>query len=352
VRWIELGGDPEPVIAEFGRDAAEIVRLGAEARILAPDLAGAEVMRDPDQLAAARTLVQEARARRAPLSAPLANLTLDGLGVGPCNRLSIDAARSVVADPGARYNPLLLIGPSGVGKTHILHGIGNALAERGLSPVGCLSGHSFLGEVAALRGGDEAAVWRGRYEWVAAFLLDDLHLLAGEPRAQQELLHIFGALADAGRPLGFTSARRLTDLEGFDPRLLTRLEAGMVVEVRPPDREVRLAVVKAMLSGAGVREDAALVDYLAGRPADSVRAVQGSVQRVFGEAQAQRVAPSPALAREVLEAADARPARPAKRPPRARASGILSPGLGVARSREKMVLAWPRPADRLMQDLR
>lgn len=348
----ELGGDPEPLIAEFGRDAAELERLAAEARVIAPDLAGAGVLRDPDQLTAARELVEEARARRAPLSAPLADLTLDGLGAGGSNRQALDAARAVVESPGARYNPLVVVGPSGVGKTHLLHGIGNALQARGLAPVACLSAHSLLGEVGALRSADDAAVWRARYQWVAALVVDDLHVLADEARAQEELLAVFTALASGGRQLVFGSARRLSDLAGFDPRLLTRLEAGLVVELLPPDREVRLAVVKALLAGRGAAADAALVDSLAGRPADSVRAVQGAVQRVLSEAEAQKVEPTPALAREVLDVVDTRSGRPARRGAGPRQSGILSPGLGVARSPEKMITRWPVPADRLMLELR
>jgi chromosomal replication initiation ATPase DnaA len=348
----ELGGDPEPLIAEFGRDATELERLAGEARLLAPDLAGAEVLRDPDQLAAARALVEEARSRRAPLSAPLADLTLESLGIGPSNRRAVEAAREVIAEPGVVNNPLVLVGPSGVGKTHLLHGIGNALVARGLSPVACLSAHSFLAEVAGLRSPEEAALWRARYQWVAALAVDDVHMLANEPQAQEELLQLFAALANGRRPLLFTSARRLSELEGFDPRLLTRLEGGLVVELLLPDREVRLAVVKAVLAGVAGGEDAALLDYLAARPADSVRAVQGAVQRVVHEARAQRVDPSPALAREVLEVVEPRPARTARRAAAPRASGILSPGLGAARSREKMILRWPAPAQRLMLELR
>ncbi len=344
-------GDPEPLIAEFGRDAAEIERLAAEARVLAPDLAGAGVLRDPDQLSAARELLEDARSRRAPLSAPLAGLTLGTLGAGPSNRQALEAARSVIEAPGARHNPLVLVGQSGVGKTHLLHAIGNTLQSAGLSPVACLSAHSFLGEVGGLRSAEEAAAWRARYQWVAALALDDLHILANETRAQEELLAIFSALASGGRQLIFSSARRLSDLEGFDPRLLTRLEAGLVVDLLPPDREVRLAVVKGLLGG-DAPADAVLADYLAGRPADSVRAVQGAVQRVLSEARAQGVEATPALAREILDAVGARAGHPIRRGPAGRASGLLSPGLGIARSAEKMVTRWPTPADRLMLELR
>lgn len=347
----DLSGDPEPLIAEFGRDATELERLAGEARLLAPDLAGAEVLRDPDQLSAARALVEEARGRRAPLSAPLAELRLDTLGIGAANRAALDATAAVVLEPGTRYNPLVLVGSSGVGKTHLLHGLGNALATGGLAPIACLSAHSFLAEVAALRAPEEAAAWRTRYQWVAAFLLDDLHLLAREPRAQDELLQIFTGLHTGGRQLAFTTARPLSDLEGFDPRLLSRLEGGLVLELAPPDREIRLAVVRRLLEGTPAAGDAGLLDYLAGRAADSVRAVQGSVQRVLSEAHAQRVTPSPALAREVLDAVEVggpRGSRPVARP---RPSGVRSPGMGGARMQEKMVLRWPSPVQRLATDL-
>ena len=336
------GGDPEPVIAEFGHDAGELQRLAAEVRVMAPDLAGADVFRDPDQLTGARQLVADARARRAPLSAPLAELTLESLGVGPSNRTAL-------AEPGSRYNPLVVVGPSGVGKTHLLHGVGNALLGRGLCPIACLSAHSFLGELAEHPSGEQLAQWRARYQWVAGLLIDDIHLLANEPRAQTELLQLYSALAEAGRPMVFTSARRLSELDGFDPRLLTRLEAGLVVEIGSPDREVRMFVVKALLAGTPAAADAALLDFFAGRPVDSVRALQGAVQRVLGEASAQGVLPSPSLGREVLDVVESKPNRPPKRA--GGASGIVSPGFGVIRSGEKTIHRWPSPGDRLLVEL-
>ncbi|MGE0441632.1 MAG: DnaA/Hda family protein [Gemmatimonadales bacterium] len=345
----EGSGDPDPVVAAFGRDAGELQRLVAEARIIAPDLAGADVFRDPDQLVAARHLVQEARSRRAPLSAPLPDLTLARLGVGPSNRVALETITAVIADPGVRHSPLLLVGPSGVGKTHLLHGLGNALVARGLSPVACLSAHSFLGELAALKSPDEIAQWRARYQWVGALLLDDIHLLADESRGNAELLQIFAAIEESGRPMAFTSARPLSELAGFDPRLLTRLEGGTVVDVGSPDREVRLSVIRTLLEPTSAAGDIGLIDYLAGRPVESVRAVQGMVHRMLAEAEAERVTPTVALARETLETVETRPVRKPARPSGAH-SGILSPGMGIVRSSEKMMLVWPDPADRLFMD--
>ena len=344
----DSGWDPDPLITEFGHDAGELQRLAAEIRAIAPDLAGAEVFRDPDQLAAARHIVTESRLRRAPLSAPLPDLTLARLGVGPSNRVALEAVAAVVANRDGRHSPLVFVGPSGVGKTHLLHALGNTLAAAGLGPIACLSAHSFLGELTALKAPEDLAQWRSRYQWVAALLLDDLHLLADERNGQAELLQIFGALAEGSRIMAFTSARPLSELEGFDPRLLTRLEGGVVAEVGPPDREVRLAVIKGLLADTAAANDVGLIDYLTARSADSARAVQGLVRRLLAEAQAERTVPSAAFARETLEAVETRPVRRERRS--AAASGILSPGMGVIRSREKMVLTWPTPGDRLIGD--
>ena len=344
--------DPEPVLAAFEADALEMQGLARQAAELAPDLAGAQVFRDPDQLVAARALVGQARHRSAPLSAPLPQYRWEDIAEGPTTRLPMLAARDIVAEPGRRYSPLVIVGLSGTGKTHLLHGLGNALAGRGVAPAACLGAHAFAAEVGALADAEALAAWRLRYRWVGALLIDDIHLLAGSPRSQEELQLLVGELLEGGRQMVFTSTLPLEELPGIDHRLLDRLQGGLVVELPAPDREVRLAVVKRLLGGTSAAQDAALADYLASRPADSVRAVQGIVQRVLSEAAAQGVIPSPALAREVLEAIDLGPARAARKSGAARASGILSPGMGLVRSMEKMIADWPGVADRLIGELR
>jgi chromosomal replication initiation ATPase DnaA len=132
-----------------------------------------------------------------------------------------------------------------------------------------------------------------------------------------------------------------------DPRLLTRLEAGLVVDLSRPDREIRLAVAKQSLVGTTGEGDAALADWFAGRRVESVRALQGAIHRVLSAAEAQGVAPSPALAREVLDRREPGTRRSAGH----LAAGMPGPTHRLSQSPEKMVTAWPRVADRLIEDL-
>ena len=149
-----------------------------------------------------------------------------------------------------------------------------------------------------------------------------------------------------------TSMRPLEELAGLEGGLAARLRSGLVVELQAPDREVRLAVVKRLLQGSAAGQDAALADYLASRPVESIRELQGTVQRVLAAGAAQQVEPSPALAREVLEVRALGASRAPRRSGGSRGSGILSPGLGMVRSREKTVDQWPTVTDRLIAELR
>ncbi|NOT09026.1 MAG: hypothetical protein HOP28_12575, partial [Gemmatimonadales bacterium] len=344
--------DPDPVLQAFEVDALEIQALAQLVATLAPDMAGAEVFRDPDQLAAARALFHEAKTRSASLTSPLPQYRWEEIAEGPAMRLPMMAGRDIIAEPGRRYSPLIVVGGSGTGKSHYLHALGNALAAAGVAPVACLGGTAFAAEVRGLTDPEALDAWRRRYRWVGAFLLDDLHLLADEPRAQEELAALMGELQEGGRQMAFASARPLHELVGIHPALLVRLESGLTVELSPPDREVRLAVIKRLLANTPAAADAALIDYLAARPTDSIRSLQSTLQRLLGEAASQGVALSPALAREVLEEMELGGARASTRGAAARASGILTPGRGVVRSAEKMVTSWPSVADRLIVELR
>jgi chromosomal replication initiator protein len=344
----EMTTDPEEVLQQFERDVRRLQTLRAEAQELAPSLAGSSAFRDPDDIAGAEAVTLRARQGAHPPPAPLPIWRLDDLFEGDGNRIALRAARAIVAEPASRYNPLVIVGASGVGKTHLLHALGNALAERAPRPVACLSSHEFTGELIEAIDRDAVGPWRARYRGAAAFLLDDVHLVAEKDRTQDELFVLFNFLVESGRQMVFTSAVPLPELTAVEARLRTRLEGGLVVDLPPPEREIRQQVVERLLQAKIGNADAELASYLSSRPADSVRAVQGLLQRVLNAAEVKDILPSAALAREVLEGA---PVKPPRRSVAIRVSGIVAPVVG-ARSREKLVWDWPDVSDRIVEEWR
>jgi chromosomal replication initiator protein len=343
----EMTTDPEQVLRQFEIDVCRLQTLHAEAAELAPDLAGSTAFRDPDDLAGAEAMTERARQGAHPPPAPSPLWRLDDLMEGPGNRMAVQAARAVVAEPASRYNPLVIVGASGVGKTHLLHAVGNALGVKAKGPVACLSAHEFTGELIEAIDRDAIGPWRARYRGASAFLLDDFHLVAEKDRTQDELFVLFNFLMESGRQMIFTSAVPLSELKGVEARLRTRLEGGLVVDLPAPERELRQQVLERLLQTKSDSPDPELVGYLGSRPADSIRAMHGLLQRVLNAAETQGVAPTAVLAREVLEG-------PAPKTPRrsaGRSSGVVAPASG-ARSREKIVWDWPDVGDRIVEEWR
>jgi chromosomal replication initiator protein len=343
----EMVNDPERALREYEEDVERLLVLRAEAAALAPELAGSPAFQDPAGLAAAEEALRQAREEGLPPPAPSPLWRLDGLAETPANRVVLEAVRAVVAAPGQRYNPLVLIGRGAVGKTHLLHAVGNVLAERG-GPVACLSAPEFTGELIQAIDRDAVTGWRARYRRATAFLLDDVHLIADKDRTQEELFVLFNVLMDAGRQLVFTSDAPLASLTGVEARLRSRLEGGLVVELPAPDAAIRERVLARELESKLGAADAELAAYLASRPTDTIRATQALLERVLQTASARGVPPSAALARELLE--EPAPAA-APKAPAARASGVLT-GPAATRSREKMVIEWPVLADRVIEEWR
>jgi chromosomal replication initiator protein len=302
-------------------------------------------MHDPDRIAEAKALVAEARETGAPLPGPSPRYTLDSFAEGHSVRPAVEAIRSAAVAPGQRYNPLVLVGPSSSGKTHLLHAFGHALRAAGLQRVAVLEGQQFVDElVGALREGTVSR-WRQRLRKVDALLIDDIAALASKERSQEELYLLYNLLLESGRQMAFTSPVAPSKLEGFEDRLLTRLAGGLVLELGLPDREAKHAEVHRLLGPGGA--DHELVEYLASRPATSLRAVQQLVQRVTAAAEERGVPLSLASATRILEGT----AVGTPRAPR-RGSGLMAPGGGALRSREKMIETWPEMAERVIEGWR
>ncbi|MBA3344207.1 MAG: ATP-binding protein [Gemmatimonadales bacterium] len=346
----EMVADPERELRAFQADVERLQAMQAEAAELAPDLAGSAGFRDPGDLAVAEALLARAREGAHPPPAPSPLWRLEDLLEVPDTRMALEAARVVAEEPGVRYNPLVIVGPSGVGKTHLLHAIGNRLAAGASGPVACLSAPELTGELIEAIDRDAVGAWRARYRRASALLLDDVHLIADKDRTQDELFVLFNLLFESGRQMIFTSSLPLAELVGVEVRLRTRLEGGLVIELPPLEREVRERVAARELDTRFGNADAELAAYIASRPADSARAVQLLVQRVMEAAELAEGPPSARLAQEVLDPAPAPPTPNGE--PAPRSSGVVAPSTGGARSREKMVWEWPGIGDRVLEEWR
>jgi chromosomal replication initiator protein DnaA len=342
-------GAVDEAIAAFAEDVERLKALEAEVADLDPQAAGQSVFRDPERLSEAEEAAGKVREGAAPPPGPSAAFPLAAFAVGPSNQVAVSAARAALERPGKKYNPLVLVGKSGLGKTHLLNAMGLELARGKRAVVACLSTQAFIDELIAAIDGNRVDWWRARYRRATALLLDDIQLLTGKERTQEELFNLFNLLQDKDRQLVFTAPAHPNTLSGLEERIVSRLEGGLVAELKEPDREVKRAVLERMLSQQGVNPEPALIDYLADRPTDSVRSLVGLLQRVVGAAAAQDGPLSAGLAREVLEGQAPRDTR---RSSGFRTSGLVVSSLGGIKSREKVVWDWIDVADRMIEEFR
>jgi chromosomal replication initiator protein len=342
-------GAVDEAITAFAEDVERLKALEAEVAELDPQAAGHSVFRDPERLSEAEEAAAKVREGGAPPPGPSAAFPLAAFAVGASNQVAVSAARAALERPGKKYNPLVLVGKSGLGKTHLLNAIGLELARGKRAVVACLSTQAFIDELISAIDGNRVDWWRARYRRATALLLDDIHLLAGKERTQEELFNLFNLLQDKDRQLVFTAPAHPNTLTGLEERIVSRLEGGLVAELKEPDRGVKRAVLERLLTQQGANPEAALIDYLADRPTDSVRSLVGLLQRVLGAAAAQDGPLSAGLAREVLEGQSARDTR---RSSGFRTSGLVVSSLGGIKSREKVVWDWADVADRMIEEFR
>ena len=337
----------DEAIAAFVQDVERLKALEAEVATLDPQAAGDKVFHDPERMEEAEATATRVREGAAPPPAPSAAFPLATYMVGRSNEVALNAARDVITKAGKKYNPLVIVGRSGLGKTHLLNAIGLELAKKRGAIVACLSTQAFVDELIAAIDGNRVDWWRARYRRCTALLLDDIQLLAGKQRTQEELFNLFNQFIDAERQLVFTAPAHPNTLQGLEERIVSRLEGGLVAELGEPDKELRRSALERLLNLQHVATDTALLDYLADRPVDSVRSLSSLVQRVIEAASLQDAPVTAGLAREVFEGSPA-----ARRTAGARTSGIVVSSAGGVRSREKMVWDWPAASDRVIEDMR
>ncbi len=276
--------DVEGLLATFGAAVEYLRDLERQGSAADTTLSGHAIFRDPERVKEAHALVQQAVASIEPPPRPNPLLNFSALHEGRANQLALRAARSVVEAPGTQYVPLVITGPSGSGRSHLLHAIGNALIAAGVQTVACVSAATFAEQlITALR---EGAVekWRARYRNAGALLLDDIEAVAGKERTQDELFHLFNALQSAGRQVVLTSSVPPNQLATLEDRLRTRFAQGLVVELGSPDVLQRAAVIGTVFQEHLSRIDDAVIAQLAERPARSIGDVIAIARRLHAAA--------------------------------------------------------------------
>lgn len=341
--------DVNGLLATFSAAIEHLRGVEMQAVTLDPGVRGNPAFRDPEQVGEAQRLLDRALASAMPLPAPNPLFRRDSLEVGTSNQLALKAADAIAEQPGQRYNPLFIHGPSGTGKTHLAHAIASAsLAMRPRAAVACLAAGTFVEEfVAAMQeGGVER--WRARYRAAEVFVLDDVQQLADKERTQEELFHLFNVLHDRGAQVVLTSDRAPREVRGLADRLRSRFEGGLVVALQAPDRALRDRLIRRWLAENGHAADSALVSYLADREARSVRELSGLITRLAAAADLLAVPLDLPLARRELDGVTALVAATP------RAGVPLADGAHDAffLDAEKVRWDWPDLGDRLVEEYR
>lgn len=207
--------------------------------------------------------------------------TFDTFVVGNNNNFAHAAASAVAHAPGKSYNPLFLYGGVGLGKTHLLHAIGQQVAaQKKNARVSYVSSEKFTNEYISAIQDNQLAKFRKRYRQTDVLLIDDIQFLAGKERIQEEFFHTFNALHEAHKQIVLTCDRPASEIQNLEQRLVSRFEWGLVTDLQPPDIETRVAILRKKEMSLGVQLPDEIVHFLATRIRTNIRRLEGALIRV------------------------------------------------------------------------
>ncbi len=223
--------------------------------------------------------IREQEAQRAELAVS-SKYTFDSFVVGTSNRVAYETSLLVAHEPAEHYNPLFIYGPSGLGKTHLLHSIINEIRatrpEFSVVYVTCEEFTNLLIEIIAKKA--DTSIFRDKYRNADFLLIDDIQFLANKKVVQEEMFHTFEALYARGKQIVFASDRPPSDIENIDKRLTTRFSMGGIIDIQPPDTELRHAIFKRKAESLGVELSHTVLDFLAENIRTNIRQIEGAIR--------------------------------------------------------------------------
>ena len=218
--------------------------------------------------------------------------TFDTFIVGSSNRFAYTASMAVAEKPGKAYNPLFLYGKSGLGKTHLMHSIGNYIIENSNLRVLYISSDKFVNDfINAVRNNDKnnfdkIDVFKNKYRNIDVLMIDDIQFLGNATKGQEEFFHTFNELYNENKQIIIASDRSVDDLKMLENRLLTRFNWGLTANITPPDFDLRMSIIEKKIAHQESAKDVPkeVIEYIANNFASDVRQLEGAITRVFAYA--------------------------------------------------------------------
>ena len=230
------------------------------------------------------------------------NYTFDTFVIGSSNRFAHAAATAVAEAPAKAYNPLFIYGDSGLGKTHLLHAIGHY--AKNLYPgirVRYVNSEEFTNDFINSIRDDKAEAFQRRYREVEVLLIDDIQFLQGKEQTMEEFFHTFNTLHNANKQVVITSDLPPKQLTGFEGRLRSRFEWGLLTDVQPPDLETRIAILRKKAGSESLQASSEVLEYIASKISSNIRELEGALIRVTAFANLNRQTVDMSLAEMVLK---------------------------------------------------
>lgn len=210
------------------------------------------------------------------------SFTFDNLIVGKANDLARAASVQVANNPGAAYNPLFIYGGAGLGKTHLIHAIGNTiLAENPQKIVRYVHAEDYYSDVVRAYQQKSFDTFKRTYRSLDVLLLDDVQFFNGKNRSQEEFFFLFNALIEARKQIIITCDTYPKDINGLDDRLVTRFDWGLTVQIEPPELEMRVAILKKKAEAEGMHLDDEVSFFIAKHLRSNVRELEGALKKVL-----------------------------------------------------------------------
>ena len=213
------------------------------------------------------------------------NYTFDNFVEGKSNQLARAAASQVADNPGTAYNPLFIYGGTGLGKTHLLHAVGNGiLLKNPNAKIAYMHSERFVQDMVRALQNNAMEKFKQYYRSVDALLIDDIQFFAGKERTQEEFFHTFNALLEGNQQVILTSDRYPKEINGVDDRLKSRFGWGLTLAIEPPELETRVAILKRKAEESQINLADEVAFFIAKRLRSNVRELEGALNRVIANA--------------------------------------------------------------------